>query len=165
MSAHATANSANGHGRSRSDNGSDPMASGDEIATIAAWQERGAPEGRARPAPVVPRREAPFRADATLDAGGLYRPGLGAGGNRCFVADPKLERDRLLSAIRVVTSDPRALAQVTLFALDSADGETDARALDAADAAPGYACFGTARARDARLVASWSWPDPVLRLP
>lgn len=139
--------------------------SGDEIATIAAWQEHGAPEGDARPAPIPPRRESPFRADALLDTGVVYRPGLGAVGNRCFIADPALDRDRLLTAIRVVTTDARALSQVTLFALDSPAAETAARALDAADATPGYACFGTARAPDTRLLASWSWPEPVLRLP
>src|SRR5258708_4480789 len=137
----------------------------DEYANMAASHQRGAPEGRGRPAPMPPKSESPFRADSTLEAGGLYRPGLGAGGNRCFIADPKLDRDRLLTAIRVVTSDARALAQITLFALDSPGAEAAARALDAEDAAPGYSCFGTARVPDSRLVASWSWPDPVLRLP
>src|SRR5439155_21725128 len=58
-----------------------------------------------------------------------------------------------------------ALAQVTLFALDSPAADAAVRALDGKDGASGYPCFGTARAPDARLVASWSWPDPVLRLP
>lgn len=136
----------------------------DEIATIAAWQQNGAPEGKAESPVVKPAVEAPFRSDATLDLG-VYRPGLGAGGYRCFVADPALARDRLLSAIRVVATDPRGLAQVTLFALDSSAGEADARALDDADPAPGYSCYGTARARDARLVASWTWPTPIARMP
>jgi hypothetical protein len=117
----------------------------------------------AEPAPPV--AVTPFRADATLDIGGVYRPGLGAGGNRCFVADPALDRDRLLTAIRVVAADARAVAQVTLFALDSAAAEGEASALDAGDAGLGYGCVGPARVRDARRVASWTWPAPVLRMP
>src|SRR5207248_1885482 len=56
--------------------------------------------------------------------------------------------------------DPRGVAQVTLFALDSDAAEADVAALGT-----DYPCFGTARARDGRLVASWTWPTPVLRLP
>jgi hypothetical protein len=137
----------------------------DEISTVARWEEGGARAGEPKPSPRAPVDSRPFRADAALDTGVVYHPGLGPGGYRCFVADPRLDRDRLLSAIRVEASDPRGVAQVTLFALDSADGEAEALALDAADPAPGYSCFGTARAKDARLVASWTWPDPVLRMP
>jgi Copper type II ascorbate-dependent monooxygenase, C-terminal domain len=137
----------------------------DEISTIARWQEGGSPEGEPQPSPRGSVESTPFRADATLETGGVYHPGLGPGGYRCFVADPTLDRDRLLTAIRVVASDPRAVAQVTLFALDSAAGEAEALALDAAEPGLGYSCFGTARVRDARLVASWTWPEPVLRMP
>jgi hypothetical protein len=139
--------------------------SSDEIATIARWQEAGAPEGP--PSPSSPPRipDAPFRADATLAIDPTFQPTLGTTDNRCFVADPRLERDRLLSAIRVRSMDTRGLAQVTLFALDGAAAENDAAALDAADATPGYACFGGARVDGARLVASWTWPTPVLRMP
>ncbi len=137
----------------------------EEISAISRWQQSGAPEGEPQEDPAPLAVATPFRSDATLDAGGLYRPGLGAGGYRCFVADPKLSSDRLLSAIRVAASDARGVAQVTLFALDSAAAESEAAALDAADPAPGYSCYGTARVRDARLVSSWTWPDPILRMP
>jgi hypothetical protein len=137
----------------------------EEIATIVAWQARGAPEGSPDmfTAPEPPPKT-PFTSSAVLDLG-VYQPGLGAGGNRCFVVDPELDRDRLLTAIRVSSSDARAIAQVTLFALDSDAAEVTAEWLDANDPGPGYSCFGTSRATDARLVASWSWPTPVLRLP
>jgi hypothetical protein len=136
-----------------------------EIATIAAWSQGDMPEGRPGAKPSPEKRPAPFRADATVDTGGVYRPGLGAGGSRCFVADPRLDRDRLLSAIRVVSSDARAVAQVTLFALDSAEAEAEAMALDGREAGPGWSCYGGTRTRDARLVASWTWPTPILRMP
>ena len=100
-----------------------------------------------------------------MDTGGVYQPRIGSAGNRCFVADPKLASDRLMTAINVVASDPRAVAQVTLFALDSDAAEAEAAALDAADATLGYSCYGTTRVRDSRLIDSWTWPDPVLRMP
>jgi hypothetical protein len=137
----------------------------DEISTVARWQQAGAPEGEPVPPPPIPTLEEPLRADATVDIGGSYRPGLGAGGNRCFVADPRLDRDRLLTALRVVSADARAVAQVTLFALDTPESEAKAAALDQAAPGLGYPCYGTARVDGARLVASWTWPKPVLRMP
>ncbi len=138
----------------------------EEIATIAKWQESGAPEGEKTAVySQSPIEAAPFRADATIGTGGVYHPGIGPGGYRCFIADPKLDRDRLMSAIRVESKDPRGVAQVTLFALDSVAGQEQAQALDGQDATVGYACFGSARADGARLIASWSWPTPVLRMP
>ncbi len=138
----------------------------DEIARVVMWQQNGAPEGLpdtiSAATPPLPTQ---FTPGALLDIGGVYQPGLGPGGNRCFVADPALDRDRLLTAIRVSSSDPRAVAQVTLFSLDSDAAEAAAASLDAGDPGLGYSCFGTTRTPDARLVASWSWPTPVLNLP
>ncbi len=138
----------------------------DEIATFVTWEKNGEPEG----APdtitgATPPLPIPFVTDAVLDLGGVYQPGLGAGGNRCFVADPALDRDRLLTAISVSSGDARAVAQVTLFALDSDAAESAAASLDAGDPGLGYSCFGTSRTPDSRLVASWSWPTPELPLP
>jgi hypothetical protein len=135
----------------------------EDIATIVKWQEDGAPEGVPDAVTSATPVAAPFRSDAVLDIGGTYKPGLGAGGNRCFIADPQLDRDRLLGAIRVIADDARGIGQVTLFALDGGDAE--AQALDAADPGLGYGCFGTARADGARLVSSWTRPLPVLRMP
>ncbi len=141
--------------------------SSEEIATITKWQEAGAPAGEPPSTPpVVPPTPAaaPFRADIELSIG-TYRPGLGAGGNRCFVVDPKLAADRYLSAIRISADDPRALAQVTLFSLESAEAEAAVERLDAEDAGPGYSCFGTTRVEASHPVASWTWPEPVWRFP
>jgi hypothetical protein len=137
----------------------------DEISAIAEWQADGAPEGEPDTISAATTLPLPFHADAVADVGGVYHPGLGPGGNRCFVSDPGLSSDRLLSAIRVVSDDPRGVAQVTLFALDSDAAESAAAALDAADPGLGYGCFGTARTPDSRLVASWTWPTPILRMP
>jgi hypothetical protein len=136
-----------------------------QIESIASWLDNDAPQGAPDAISGATMFVTPFRSDALIDIGAPYKPGLGAGGNRCFLADPHLDRDRLLTAIRVASDDPRAVAQVTLFALDSAEAEAEALALDAAESGSGYGCFGTARVADARLVASWTWPEAVLRLP
>jgi hypothetical protein len=135
------------------------------IARLATWKEIGAPEGAPDAVTGATPLPQPFEPALALDIGGVYQPGLGAGGSRCFLGDPQLDRDRLLTAIRVVSDDPRAIAQVTLFALDSAKAEAEAAALDAAEPGLGWSCFGTTRTDDARLVASWTWPTPVLRMP
>jgi mono/diheme cytochrome c family protein len=136
-----------------------------QIATISDWIDKGLPEGAPDIISGASTFVTPFHSDGQIDIGGTYRPGVGAGGNRCFLADPHLDRDRLLTAIRVASDDARGVAQLTLFALDSAAAEAEAAALDEAEPGLGYGCFGTARVNDARLVASWTWPEPILRLP
>jgi hypothetical protein len=136
-----------------------------QIATFATWERLGAPEGAPDAVTAATPLPQPFEPALALDIGGVYQPGLGAGGSRCFLADPQLDRDRLLTAIRVISDDPRAIAQVTIFALDSAQADAEAAALDAAEPGLGWSCFGTTRTSDARLVASWTWPTPILRMP
>jgi hypothetical protein len=144
-----------------------------EIATIVSWAEHGAPAGKPGTRPRAPgtnyidERKAGTlpRVDATLDTAADYAPGVGNGAYRCFVADPGLERDRLLTAFRVESSDPRIVAQVTLFALDSRSADDEAGRLDEREPGPGYTCYGSARAEPARLIASWTWGSGVARMP
>lgn len=139
--------------------------SNEEISTIIKWTEGGTPEGRGPSAlQAPPAAVAPFRAEATVDLGGVYQPGIGPGAYRCFVADPKLTRDRLLSAIRLRSGDPRGVRQVNLYSLDSDAAESEALRLDTSDTGLGYPCYGTSRAPDSRLIASWTAGSPVLRL-
>ena len=139
-----------------------------EIATFGAWVEQGMPYGPTlsrRPSHVVIPEPELEHVDALLDTGAAYEPTLGAGSYRCFVVDPGLTRDRLLSAFRVVSSDPRMVAQITVFALDSEECEARAMELDRQDEGPGYTCYGGARVEPARWLLSWTWDDPLMRLP
>jgi hypothetical protein len=137
-----------------------------DIRILTKWTEAPAAgdPGRARPRTTpVP---APFRpSGVTLDPGADFAPGLGPTAYRCFVVDPGLSGDRLLTAIRVVSTEPRSVEQVTLYGLDSPEAELAASALDAGDSGPGYGCYGSSRAPGARLVASWTWDASVLRFP
>jgi len=79
---------------------------------------------------------------------------------------PRLRRfDRLVTAFRVTSTEPRSVQQLTLYALDSPRAEERASHLDNADGEPGYGCYGSSRVDGARLVMSWTWDSPVLRLP
>jgi hypothetical protein len=137
-----------------------------DIQTLMKWtessQEEGDP-GRAHPrTPDV----VPFRPSGlTLDQGADFAPGLGPAAYRCFVVDPALPKDRLLTAIRVGSTEPRSVQQLTLYALDTAEADGAATALDVGEEGPGYTCYGSSRVPAARLVASWTWDAPVLRLP
>ena len=148
-----------------------------EIATLVHWQEQSMPRGdpaervaaevdspRSGVAKGEPQPELDH-IDAVLDTGADVTAGLGPSAYRCFVADPSLSRDRLLTGIRVISTDPRMVAQVTIYAPDSAAAEADALRLDNEDSAPGYSCYGSARVSPARLIASWTWDSPALPFP
>lgn len=139
--------------------------SAEEVKTIIEWVDRGAPEGSG---PVAPQPQPPpaeaIAVDRTVDIGGEYRPGIGPGGNRCFVVDPGLGEDRLLAAIAVRASDPRGIAQVTVHALDTAAADARAASLDAAEPGAGYPCYGSSSIDGARLVGSWTAGTPPRRI-
>ena len=139
-----------------------------EIETFGTWITHGVPRGPERP-PTRPQSAEASRklahVDAVLDTGASYEPTLGSGSYRCFIVDPQLARDRLLSAFRVVSSDPRMVAQITVFALESEEGEARAMELDRQEEGPGYTCYGGARVEPARWLLSWTWDAPVMSLP
>ncbi len=140
----------------------------DEISTIVGWVDGGALPGDPGTSPIEPApAQQPVlpRVDAVLDMGAPYTPGLGSGSYRCFPIDPKLGRNGMVTGIRVTSSEPAIVAQVTLFAIDDDAAWASATALDAGDAGLGYRCYGSPRVEGARLLASWAWDSPVLELP
>ncbi|WP_394846146.1 hypothetical protein LZC95_01625 [Pendulispora brunnea] len=138
-----------------------------ELSTLVHWQEQGMPRGDPTEPLALERKTLPElgRADVTLDTGADYVAGLGASAYRCFVVDPGLSRDRMLTGIRVESSDPRMVAQVTIFSTASSEADAEATRLDQEDLAPGYSCYGSPRLDAARLVASWTWGAPSLPFP
>lgn len=135
----------------------------EDVMTILRWVEAGTPRGRPTPDVVARPKQLPFREDAVVDFGGAYEPGVGRGGNRCFVLDPKLDRDRLLTAMRIEAPDLRGVGQVNLYALDSEAAEREATEEDAAAPGLGYPCAGPLATKDARLVSSWTFTQRVSR--
>lgn len=135
-----------------------------EVEKLVKWTE--APDPGHSTAALHPPAEPRFGpAAAAIDQGTAWKPGLGPEAYRCFVADPHLASDALVAAFRVVSTDPRSVEQVTLYALDTPEAEAAAETLDRADEGPGYSCYGSSRVAGARLATSWTWDSDVLRLP
>jgi hypothetical protein len=138
-----------------------------EVRTLVEWAEGAKAEGdasRARPerAHVAPSF-GPVGATAAMT--GDYQPGLGPSAYRCFIVDPELTSDQSIAAFRVDSTEPRSVEQITLYALDSPEDELVAAQLDDATAGIGYTCYGSSRVPGARLLMSWTWDSPVMRLP
>ena len=96
-----------------------------------------------------------YRVDLTVGMGTSYTPDPSKEDHyRCFVLDPGLDHDAFVVGFEIRPGEPRIVHHLTLFALDSAEDERAAAALDAADPGPGYECFGDTRVPSRWLVGS-----------
>ncbi len=144
----------------------DPGLAADQVALVTTWIDNGMPEGDPRSAPPpTPRKELvqPLAGPlTTLSFGQGYEPGPGDAIDRCFL----VEGADVAAGFVTGLSLPRdaGLRQVTLFAVDTDSAADAARALDAADAEPGFRC-PTQRLANTRVLASVTSGEPVLRLP
>jgi hypothetical protein len=137
-----------------------------EIATIAAWDEAGAPEGDPSLAPPVPPApEGLARVDVTLDPGESYTPNAELSDDyRCFLVDPGLTADTYLVAWDLVPGDPRIVHHAIVYAPESDEEALAAETLDAAEPGLGYTCFGSAGV-DSTPVVLWAPGGGVTNLP
>ena len=140
-----------------------------ELQTISDWVDDGVPRGDLRdleapPRPVEPELE---HVDRTIDTGAPYAfDGFDPDSlHRCFVADPALDAPTFLTGFAVEPGVRFTVQSVALYALDGAEAQDAATALEAEDDAPGYACFGGARAEGARFVGTWVWGRSTVRYP
>jgi hypothetical protein len=122
-----------------------------EIATFAAWDAAGAPEGdRSTFAPASPRtnvtRPLPARdGDIVVQPPESYLPNQRLTDDyRCFVMDPGLTESRDVVGIRVQPGNARIVHHVILFEVREAALGALQR-LDDAEPGPGYTCYGDAR--------------------
>jgi len=139
----------------------------EEIATIAAWSDAQAPSGDLTKAPTPPAPSPGLvEANATIDMGVSYTPDASKSDDyRCFVVDPGLTTDTFITAYDIVPGDSRVVHHVIAFALDTANADTNAEALDAADPGPGYTCFGGPNVAASRFVAGWAPGGGATRFP
>ncbi|EYF07980.1 monooxygenase [Chondromyces apiculatus] len=128
-----------------------------QIATIGAWVEAGTPEGDAKDGPAPPEPVGGLdRVDVTFDMGLDYTPDESLVDDyRCFIIDPGLTETAYMIASDVKPGDQRVVHHAILYALDNANAEAEAAALDAEDATPGYRCFGGAGV-NSRWVVGWA---------
>jgi hypothetical protein len=142
----------------------------DELATIAAWVDAGSPPGDLSLVPEPPG-EAPHldEVSATL-AIEPYTPEGDPDTNplddyRCFVVDPGLTTDSVLTALEVHPGVAAQAHHIVLFSLGTDEAETEALALSGADGRPGYTCFGGANVPNASIAGAWAPGVPIMRFP
>lgn len=84
-----------------------------------------------------------------------YEPdlSLGADDYRCFVLDPKLDKDVAVTGFDIRPGDQRVVHHVIVFAVE--EGQFGAlQQREDEDAEEGYTCFGTARV-ESTMVGAW----------
>lgn len=138
----------------------------EEIATISAWAKAGAPSGDLTKAPMPPAPpEGLTEANGTWDMGVSYTPNAKVTDDyRCFLVDPKLAADQFITGYEVIPGDPRVVHHVIAYTLETANAETEAEALDAQDATPGYECYGGPGV-NSRFTIGWAPGGGPTRLP
>jgi hypothetical protein len=117
------------------------VLSNDEIDTLAKWADAGAPEGNAADLPAPLTFEGGWslgQPDAVLSNSTPYTPPAVGDMYRCFTMPTNLIEDQYVSAIDVRPGDRQTVHHVIAFI----DTTGESRALDEADPAPGYQCFG-----------------------
>jgi hypothetical protein len=123
-----------------------------EIKTIEAWNNAGAPEGDPADAPAKPPPTADGLPGVELTVT-PQKPFVASGEKdqfRCFVLDPKLDKQRYLNGSHFIAGNPKVVHHALMF-LD-VDGEGASKA----DADGGYDCFGGPGLSNATLIAAWA---------
>lgn len=134
-----------------------PALTDEEIATLGAWADAGAPEGSPAATPEAPPRPSLDDPTVVLDPGAAYTPPAGVDDDyRCFIVDPQVSTDQFLTGYEV---RPDAIEQVHHVVLHSIDSDAEAalaHQLDDAETGPGYTCFGGSGTGAGRSLAVWA---------
>ncbi len=133
----------------------DRSLSPEQRAAVVAWAGGLAPEGEASTF-VAPDSGTPtaLRVDTSLAIPMPYQPVSSPDEYRCFVLDWPQTTTKYVTGLRVV---PGAIAEVhhaIIFQIAPADVAA-VQALDAADPAEGYSCFGGSGVNAAGWVGAW----------
>jgi len=129
----------------------DTRLSDAQIATIDAWNAAGLPEGDPKDAP--PSREVPPGLPGVqleLKPATPFALQPGADEFRCFVLDPKLEREAFVNGVFVIPGNDAVVHHVLVFSDPKGESLTNA------DASLSYDCFGGARLTDSQLLTAWT---------
>ena len=116
----------------------------DEIALFAEWNDAGKPQGDPSLAPDLPEPPPSLdEPDIVLDPGEEYLPNDALDDDyRCFVIDSGLTEDQYITAYEVNPGDARVVHHAIVYEPTSDSVAQDIADLDAAEAGPGYTCFG-----------------------
>ena len=117
-----------------------------------------------KPGKQIPLRQGEKR--MTVKMADEYTPsaptGVGTDDYRCFLMDPKLDKDVFLTGSQVLPGNPQVVHHVILFRVDP-EQVAEAQAKDAESPDPGWTCFGGtglkgefANVDDANWLAAWA---------
>lgn len=133
----------------------DHSLSDEEIATLLAWADAGAPEGDA--ADTVdgePELGQQWTGDLELPMPTAFTPTLSPDQYRCFVLDWPYEDQKYVTGLRVNPGNLAIVHHVIAFTV-SADQVLALQALDDNDPGEGYDCFGGPGVSDSYWVGGW----------
>jgi hypothetical protein len=146
-----------------------------EVNTLRAWAQTGAPLGppateAARSASAVAPGPfawllTPAPGERRLDLSTQFTPGLGPSATRCFRSDAVVDGRWALGALGLRVDPPLGVQQLWLHTLSEPRQLETVEQLEAEDPEPGWSCYGGSRVPGSQLVASWSWLNPLQRLP
>lgn len=138
----------------------------EQIATIQAWADEGAPLGDAKDLPPTPTFKSGWKLGPPDQVVGLTEPyKLSAEGRdvyRCFVIPTDGKEDRYLSAIEVHPGNRNIVHHLIAYV----DTSGQARKMDAADPGPGYTSSGGGPGfLPAGFLGGWAPGNETRRLP
>jgi hypothetical protein len=129
-----------------------------QIKLISDWVNAGAPEGDAEAeGPALDKSNGLSRVDLTLAMPEAYTPKAKADDYRCFVLDWPNAEASYITGFQMKPGNASVVHHVIAF-LAPPDLAAQATALDAAEAGPGYTCFGGSGIQDPRMswVGAWA---------
>ncbi len=144
--------------------------SDDEIAVLANWSWAGALAGDATKAQSAePRiKTTSIRDDMTLRMARAFQTDKAVSDEyRCFVLDPKLERDRFVTGYEVLPSNRKMMHHVLIYELEAKlQGEAERLLRTETDGRDGYTCFGASRVDDTVVpFAGWASGATGIKFP
>ncbi|HEX6149111.1 hypothetical protein [Nocardioides sp.] len=127
--------------------GAAPAAPGSDRQTAASDPEQAGGSGH-HDTPAAAVRSKPLRRGETRTTLTMQEPytpsaptGVGTDDYRCFLLDPQLREDAFLTGTHVLPGNPDVVHHVILFRVPP-EQVAEARQADAAEAGPGWTCFG-----------------------
>jgi Copper type II ascorbate-dependent monooxygenase, C-terminal domain len=143
----------------------DPSLSKNEVATLAAWSDAGAPRGEEKDRPLPRSFIDGWRLgtpDLVLEmAEDFHVPAAGPDLYRCFVIPTNLRRDVNVSAVEYLPGNRRVVHHMMAFLDTTGAG----RERDAADPGPGYTSYSGAGVEVEGDLGGWAAGNVPHRLP
>jgi hypothetical protein len=122
-----------------------------EIATLAAWNAAGLSEGNPKDAPPARKLSAQLPGvQLELQPATPFDLQPGSDQFRCFVLDPKLDKDSFVNGVFVVPGNDAVVHHVLVFTDPKGRGKAKA------DASGSYDCFGGVSIDGSQLLTAWA---------